>query len=181
MTDEISAREQAPPPAAHRAENGVVHYSCRRVESQQRLSPDQSGRPRFGRRGDVVMAPSIVTDPGSPIEFTRAERECGTAKTVTLMWSTGVPLDYGEVFYRVNGGPEVRFDDPTDLLQSSKVFSCLKFRDKIEFSLRSSFTHHELATLTVSTADDPATSIDMYGVLNRRRIRMDRWLSAPTW
>jgi hypothetical protein len=127
------------------------------------------------------VAPRIVTDPGSPIEFTRAERECGAAKSVAVMWSTGIPLDYGEVFYRANGGPEIRFDDPADLLQCSKVFSSLKFGDKVEFSLRSSSTHHELFKLTVSTADDPATSMDMYGVLNRRRIRMDRWLSAPTW
>jgi hypothetical protein len=127
------------------------------------------------------VAPSIVTDPGSPIEFTHAERECGIAKSITVMWSTGVPFDYGEVFYRVNGAPEVRFDDPADNSQSSKLFSCLKFGDKVEFSLRSTFTHHQLATLTVSTADDPTTSMDMYGVLNRRRIRMDGWLSAPTW
>jgi hypothetical protein len=137
--------------------------------------------PSRGMSATFEAMARLVTDPGSPIEFTRAERECGTAKSVTVMWSIGTPFDYGEVFYRVNGGPEVRFDDPADLLQSSKLFSCLKFGDKVEFSLRSTFTHHRLATLTVSTADDPATSMDMYGVLNRRRIRMDRWLSAPTW
>ena len=137
--------------------------------------------PSRGMSATIEVMARLVTDPGSPIEFTRAERECGTAKSVTVMWSTRVPFDYGEVFYRVNGGPEVRFDDPADLLQSSKLFSCLKFGDRVEFSLRSTFTHHQLATLTVSTADDPATSMDMYGVLNRRRIRMDRWLSAPTW
>ena len=34
---------------------------------------------------------------------------------------------------------ENRFDDPSDLLESSKVFTSLKFGDRVEFSLRSSF------------------------------------------
>ena len=53
---------------------------------------------------------------------------------------------------------ENRFDDPSDLLESSKVFTSLKFGDRVEFSLRSSFTHVELMTLTVGTCDEIALS-----------------------
>ena len=128
-----------------------------------------------------MAPPRIVTSPMSPIEFSGADRESGISKSVTVMWNTGIPFDYGEVFYRVNNGSENRFDDPSDLLESSKVFTSLKFGDRVEFSLRSSFTHVELVTLTVGTCDELASSPYVYKALSRQRMRMDGWLRARTW